>query len=176
VHTPVNCDDSDACTTDTCAPATGCTHTPITGCGELLQDKGKMTGGGQFLYNGTGPGSVSFGFNARGTAGSTTDVSGHFNSVRLGTNEQINGPVVAIISVGVDTNGVTTTMTFDVFSKDGCTYRVTTTDNATPGKGADTIKIELSPSNLGSVCLASQTGSSGTTLTKGNIQGHKAQP
>jgi hypothetical protein len=29
VHTDVNCDDGDACTTDSCDPATGCVHTPI---------------------------------------------------------------------------------------------------------------------------------------------------
>jgi Dictyostelium (slime mold) repeat len=29
VHTPISCDDSDICTTDTCDPATGCVHTPI---------------------------------------------------------------------------------------------------------------------------------------------------
>jgi hypothetical protein len=32
VHTPINCDDSNICTADTCDPATGCVHTPIVGC------------------------------------------------------------------------------------------------------------------------------------------------
>ncbi|NCQ60891.1 MAG: hypothetical protein GW913_09530, partial [Myxococcales bacterium] len=27
--TPVSCDDSDACTADSCNPATGCTTTPM---------------------------------------------------------------------------------------------------------------------------------------------------
>jgi hypothetical protein len=29
VYTPVDCDDQDACTTDTCDPATGCVYTPV---------------------------------------------------------------------------------------------------------------------------------------------------
>ena len=29
VYTPISCDDSDACTTDSCDPATGCVNTPI---------------------------------------------------------------------------------------------------------------------------------------------------
>jgi hypothetical protein len=32
-HTPVDCDDGDACTTDSCDPATGCVYTPIR-CGD----------------------------------------------------------------------------------------------------------------------------------------------
>ena len=32
VHTPVVCNDSDPCTVDTCDPATGCVHTEIAGC------------------------------------------------------------------------------------------------------------------------------------------------
>jgi hypothetical protein len=31
VGTPVDCDDGNECTTDTCDPATGCVHTPLTG-------------------------------------------------------------------------------------------------------------------------------------------------
>jgi hypothetical protein len=31
-HDPVNCDDGNPCTTDGCDPATGCTHTPIASC------------------------------------------------------------------------------------------------------------------------------------------------
>jgi hypothetical protein len=30
--TSLNCDDDDECTADSCAPATGCTHTPVSGC------------------------------------------------------------------------------------------------------------------------------------------------
>jgi hypothetical protein len=33
MHTPVDCDDGDACTDDGCDPASGCTHTPIR-CGD----------------------------------------------------------------------------------------------------------------------------------------------
>jgi hypothetical protein len=29
VHTPISCDDGNVCTTDSCDPATGCVHTPI---------------------------------------------------------------------------------------------------------------------------------------------------
>jgi hypothetical protein len=30
--TPINCDDNNACTTDTCDPASGCVHTPVVPC------------------------------------------------------------------------------------------------------------------------------------------------
>jgi MYXO-CTERM domain-containing protein len=32
-HGTLDCNDSDACTSDACLPATGCSHTPIGGCG-----------------------------------------------------------------------------------------------------------------------------------------------
>ncbi len=34
VFTPINCNDNNACTSDTCNPATGCVHTPIVVCND----------------------------------------------------------------------------------------------------------------------------------------------
>ena len=107
------------------------------------------------------------------SARTKTDASGHFNSKRLGTAEEINGPVTAINSVMLDPNGVTTQMTFTVKNKDGCTYRVTTSDVAEPGRGKDRITVELFPATQVGCSSPSQTGPTGTTLTDGNIQGHK---
>jgi uncharacterized repeat protein (TIGR01451 family) len=135
---------------------------------------GKMTGGGQFICNsGSCTGKVSFGFNARGTAGGI-DASGHFNSVILNTNQQINGPVILIVSVILNPDGTTQQMTFRVQdSKSSCIYEVTTKDVAEPGAGKDTISVVLAS---GVNCSPSETSAAGTTLTAGNIQGHKAQP
>lgn len=53
---PVDCDDANPCTTDTCEPSTGCSHAPISGC---APDAGPGSDAGTDAGRDAGPGADS---------------------------------------------------------------------------------------------------------------------
>lgn len=154
------CDVGETCQSGTCTNSCGAPPNQNT-C-----SASKFTGGGQFNNTDAAYGNSdkwSFGFNAKGAVGvSPPSASGHFNALDHATKQHIDGDVIAITCF----NG-TDTMTFQVKTKEGCTYDVTVHDGGEPGRGVDSIHIVRESSNP-SYCAPGGGG----PLSDGNIQSH----
>jgi Ice-binding-like len=112
-----------------------------------------VTGGGQIPVpdpdnaapNATGKGRATFGFNAKPSNSGGMAASGEFSYVNHVTGLHINGPVIAIEVIAINSNGSPKTVRFSG-TCDGnlpsCSFSVTVEDNSEPG-GSDQFGIAV---------------------------------
>jgi hypothetical protein len=155
------CDDQNACTDEFCnEDENKCENPSVTPACE-----GKMTGGGQIVHNGQ---KRTFGFNAKGTALVEGGASGHFNYVNHSTGAKINGPVTFIYYATPIGDGGE--MKFEVTTKEGCKYNVTTLDEVESGSKPP--NDDLTVEKVSGSCTDPGTGGVAQPLITGNIQWH----
>lgn len=133
---------------------------------------GKLVTGGGFITSGTSSGRANFGFNAR-SSGTGGNAPGTGNFEYNDGTIQVKGTVDTIIVCSPSSSGGNFTFSGSYTGRDGKgpktlsgVFSATVVDNGEPGKGVDTIALNLTPA------IGSFSGFSQTTLTGGNIQYH----
>lgn len=132
----------------------------------------KLVTGGGYITSGTYSGKGNFGFNARSSSlGGNAPGTGNFeyNDGKL----QVHSTVDTITVCSPSSSGGSFTFSGTYTGRDGKgpktlsgTFSATVVDNGEPGKGVDTIALNLSPA------ISSFVGFSTATLAGGNIQYH----